>query len=215
MEIFKKILYSHPLKKYLIFFVSFFLINNLISHASQNKTYLKQGREKDHDLEKIYFKNSIPFSKYDNFESQLKIFFGIHSIPLDNSYYPDITIINDSDNIREIYKSKLNHMTINKNNYIIYKCIVFWIELIFILFPKGNDFLFKNLKKNSSFGTQCILHKVPPKNNIIGLQMLKLKLKPIKTAENRRKYIFLVFSAFFIFVLIFVLIDRLLEKVGL
>ena len=35
--------------------------------------------------------------------------------------YPDITIINDSDNIREIYKSKLNHMTINKNNYIIYK----------------------------------------------------------------------------------------------
>ncbi len=128
MEIFKKILYSHPLKKYLIFFVSFFLINNLISHASQNKTYLKQGREKDHDLEKIYFKNSIPFSKYDNFESQLKIFFGIHSIPLDNSYYPDITIINDSDNIREIYKSKLNHMTINKNNYIIYKWIVFWIE---------------------------------------------------------------------------------------
>ena len=70
---------------------------------------------------KIYFKNSIPFSKYDNFESQLNIFFGIHSIPLDNSYYPDITIINDSDNIREIYKSKLNHMTINKNNYIIYK----------------------------------------------------------------------------------------------
>jgi len=101
MEIFKKILYSHPLKKYLIFFVSFFLINNLISHASQNKTYLKQGREKDHDLEKIYFKNSIPFSKYDNFESQLKIFFGIHSIPLDNSYYPEITIINDSDNMRE------------------------------------------------------------------------------------------------------------------
>ena len=128
MEIFKKILYSHNWKKYLIFYMSFFLINNLISHASQNKTYLKQGIEKDYDFEEIYFKNSIPFSKHDNFESQLKILFGIYSIPLDNSYYPDITIINDSDNIREIYKSKLNHMTINKNNYIIYKWIVFLIE---------------------------------------------------------------------------------------
>ena len=73
MEIFKKMIYSHPLKKYLIFFVSFFLINNLISHASQNKTYLKQGRGKDHDLEKIYFKNSIPFSKYDWFKISFKL----------------------------------------------------------------------------------------------------------------------------------------------
>ena len=81
MEIFKKILYSHPLKKYLIFFVSFFLTNNLISYASQNKTYLKQGRDKDHDLEKIYFKNSIPFSKYDNFESQLNIFLEFIQFP--------------------------------------------------------------------------------------------------------------------------------------
>ena len=32
-------------------------------------------------------------------------------------YFPDLWIIHDSESIREMYRSKINNMTINKKNY--------------------------------------------------------------------------------------------------
>ena len=52
-------------------------------------------------------------------KNQLNTFFGLKSVLSDKSYYPDLMLINDSWSIREVYKSKLNNMTINKNNYMI------------------------------------------------------------------------------------------------
>ena len=41
---------------------------------------------------------------------------GYYSIESENSYFQDLSIMNDSKNIRQIYKTKLNDMTINRNN---------------------------------------------------------------------------------------------------
>ncbi len=50
-------------------------------------------------------------------ESQLKIFFGRDSDASENIFYPDLSIISNSDSLREIYKSKLNDMAINEIQY--------------------------------------------------------------------------------------------------
>ena len=73
----------------------------------------------DNELEEAFFKNSIPFSQYDNSESQLKLFFGRWRDPNrnENIFYPDFPIPKNSDSLREIYKSKLNDMTIDDSKY--------------------------------------------------------------------------------------------------
>ena len=119
MKLFKKLIYRMKLKNHSYLFIAFFLTNNLIAFGSEYKSKFDKNTENFDDFEKIYINNSILFNEYDNYENQLRTFLGIYSIPLEKSYYPDLSIINYSDYIREIYKSKLNDMTINKNNYII------------------------------------------------------------------------------------------------
>ena len=91
---------------------------NSIAFGSEKKSTLHKGISSNNQFEKSYFKNSIPYSEYDNSESQLQIFFGRWKYPnqSEHIFYPDLSIINTSDSIREIYKSKLNDMTINKIN---------------------------------------------------------------------------------------------------
>ena len=45
------------------------------------------------------------------------MFFGFDLENPGYSYYPDVLIISDSDYVREMYKLKLNDMTINKIIY--------------------------------------------------------------------------------------------------
>ena len=72
--------------------------------------------EKD-KLNQFYSINSITYSQYDEFDSQLKMFLGEDSENPETSFYPDLSVINDSEYIRGMYKLKLNDMTINKKNY--------------------------------------------------------------------------------------------------
>ena len=91
-------------------------MNNLVAVGSENKSdFLNSNRE--NQFEKIYFQNSIQYNEYDKSTSQFKSFFGYEPDQSEIPYYPDLSIINDSDNIREIYRSKLNDMTINKIIY--------------------------------------------------------------------------------------------------
>ena len=89
-------------------------MGNLIAIGSENKSVTKSNRSVK-DFEETYFKNSIPYNKYDNSESQLKIFFGKSRDPnqTEDFFYPDLLIINNSDLLREVYESKLNDMGIN------------------------------------------------------------------------------------------------------
>ena len=110
---FFKITNLEKVNSYLSVFVIFFLISNQIVIGSENKTKSLKSKNKDSGFEEVYFQNSIPFNSYDNFESQIKTFFGLYSYRSESSYYPDLSIINDSESLREIYKSKLKEMVIN------------------------------------------------------------------------------------------------------
>tara|TARA_Y100000589_G_C26962797_1_gene551320 strand:- start:390 stop:770 length:381 start_codon:yes stop_codon:yes gene_type:complete len=102
---------------YLSIFITFYMLNNLTVLGLENKSHSIQKNQKDYQFEEIDFKNYIPFSEYDTTENQLKTFFGYSSFEPEKTFYPDLSIISNSDFIRELYKSKLNDMTITKYNY--------------------------------------------------------------------------------------------------
>ena len=92
-------------------------MNNLIALGSEQKSFSVKSNRVDIEFEKTFFENSIPYISYDNLENQLKTFFGKFSDQSENILYPDISIINSSDLLRELYKTKLNDMAINEINY--------------------------------------------------------------------------------------------------
>ena len=107
MKLFKKLTNQVKVKSFISVFIFFFLMNNIIAIGSENKSDFP-----DNKFEEIYFKNSIPYSAYDNLESQFEVFFGRNYDRNENIFYPDLSIISTSDSIREIYRSKFNDMVI-------------------------------------------------------------------------------------------------------
>ena len=105
MKLIKKITNPNKFKSFIPLLIVFFYMNNLIAYCSENK------------FEEKFFQNSITYTEYDNLESQLKIFFGGDFDRPENTFYPDLSIINVSDSLREMYKYKLNDMAINENIY--------------------------------------------------------------------------------------------------
>ena len=117
MNLLKKIINLKLYKNYISFFAIFFLVNNLTAFGSENKSHSLLSKQTDVELEEIFKLNDIPYSEHDNLNNQLKIFFGLYSPKSDINYYPDLSIINTSDAIREGYRLKLKDMTINKTIY--------------------------------------------------------------------------------------------------
>ena len=113
MKIFKKINNWGKVNSYIYVLAIFFLMNNLIVIGSENKSNFLKTKNRDNKFEEVYFHNSIPFNSYDNLENQFKTFFGFYSYRAENSFYPDLSIVNSSKSLREIYKSKLKDMAIN------------------------------------------------------------------------------------------------------
>jgi hypothetical protein len=116
MDLLKMIFHSKNLKNCVFFFLMFFFIKNLMVQGHENK-YLIKSMQEENKLEEFYSMNHLNYSEHDSLENQLKMFFGFDLENPGNSYYPDVLIISDSDYVREMYKLKLNDMTINKINY--------------------------------------------------------------------------------------------------
>ena len=121
MKSFKKLTNKELSKNYIYIFMIIFLMNNLKASGSENKSYSFQNIQKDAEIEEIYKLKSIPYIKYDGLRGQLKTFFGLYSPKSDINNYPDLSIINTSDAIREGYRLRINDMTINKTIYKIKK----------------------------------------------------------------------------------------------
>ena len=121
MKSFKKLTNTEISKNYVYILMMIFLINNLKAFGSENKSYSFQNIRKDAELEEIYRLKSIPYIKYDGLEGQLKTFFGLYSPKSEINNYPDLSIVNTSDAIREVYRLKINDMTINETIYKIRK----------------------------------------------------------------------------------------------
>ena len=98
------------------FFLMFFVINNLIVEGHEDK-YINKSLQEENKLEEFYSKSQISYSEYDKVDNQLNMFFGFDPENPSYSFYPDELIISDSDYVRNMYKLKLNDMTINKINY--------------------------------------------------------------------------------------------------
>ena len=98
-------------------FIYFFLFNNLIALGSENKSNSFKSKKNYSEVEEIYKLKSIPYSEYDKSGNQLKTFSGLYSPQIETNNYPDLSIIDASDALRETYLLKLEDMTINKTNY--------------------------------------------------------------------------------------------------
>ena len=96
-------------------------MNNLIASESENKLHNLNNNYNNNQFEEKYFQDSITFNEYDSLESQLKIFFGRYSNSSENTFYPDLSIVNVSDSLREMYRFKLNEMAIDQIFYKIHK----------------------------------------------------------------------------------------------
>ena len=121
MNFSKKIIRHKSFKNYISLFGMLFLMNNLIAFGSDNKSTYLLSKQKNSDLEEIFKLNEISFSESDNLNNQLKTFFGLYSPKSDINNYPDLSIIDMSDALREGYRLKLKEMTINTTNYKIKK----------------------------------------------------------------------------------------------
>jgi len=111
MRLFKKLTISKGTFKLFSILLIFYSINNLIVFGLDDKANSLKENQNDYDFEKVHLENSIPFEKYDSISNQLKLFFGYSSAKPEKNFFSDISIINTSESIRELYKLKLNEMT--------------------------------------------------------------------------------------------------------
>ena len=105
MNYLKKIPFKDSFGKYIFLFLTLILMNNILAKPTDEK------------LNEFYSHNVIKYSAYDNSENQLKIFFGYDSEHPEESFYPDLLIINYSEQVRDLYGQKLKDMTINRKIY--------------------------------------------------------------------------------------------------
>ena len=114
MRLFKFISRSDYFKNFIFLFLMFFLINNLVViKAGENKDLIRTMQEES-KLKEFYSHNAIKYADYDKIDSQIKMFFGFDSENPETSFYPDSLIIDYSNYIRDMYKLKLNDLTIKK-----------------------------------------------------------------------------------------------------
>ena len=111
MRLIRKLPISKGIFKFISILFIFYSINNLNVFALDNKSNSSKRNQNDYDFEKLYLENSIPYDKYDSISNQLRLFFGYSSEKPEKSFFSDISIINTSESIRELYKLKLNEMT--------------------------------------------------------------------------------------------------------
>jgi hypothetical protein len=114
MKLVKKIIQADKLLRSLSICAIFFSMQNFIALGSEDKSNQMHKIKNNYNFEEIYFGNSISFYEYDNFENQLNTFLGLNSVISETSYYPDLSIIKNSEVIRKIYRAKLNDMIVEE-----------------------------------------------------------------------------------------------------
>ena len=114
MYILKFFSHIEHLKSYISFFLMFSFISNLQIAKANDNQYLIRSSQQNNTLNEFYSYSAIKYSDHDNVKSQLKMFFGFDSENPEISFYTDFLIIDYSNNVRDMYKLKLNDMTIKK-----------------------------------------------------------------------------------------------------
>ena len=113
MNLVKPIFRKDYFKNYVSLFLMLFFMNNLLAVKADENKYLIRNKQGENQL-KEFGSYDAAYSKYDKLGSQLRNFFGLDLLNLETSFYPDLLIIQDSDTVRDMYKLKLNEMSIKK-----------------------------------------------------------------------------------------------------
>ena len=114
MNFFKLIFCPYYFKNYVSFFLIFFFINNIFIAKADQKKYVISNKQEENKLNEYDSQQVITYSNHDILGSQLKMFFGFDPENPETSFYPDLLLIQDSDNVRDMYKLELNEMSIKK-----------------------------------------------------------------------------------------------------
>ena len=112
MGLFKLISNSEYFKKYISFSLMFFFMNNLLVANAGENNFLTRNRHEENKLNEFYSLNEITYSQYDKMDNQLKLLFGFDPQNPETSFFTDLSIIDDSDSVRDMYKLKLKDMTL-------------------------------------------------------------------------------------------------------
>ena len=117
MRLFKNLFKPNLFLKVFTLLITFSNINNLFALELDKNQKRLRVKDNSFNFEEVYFQDSIPYENYDSFNSQWKLIFGYSSFKPEKSFYPDSLIIDSSNSIRKLYKSKLDDMTIRKFLY--------------------------------------------------------------------------------------------------
>ena len=114
MSKFKLISLLEYFRNYIFFFLTFFLMIDLSGAKADEDKYLIKIKQDEIKLKEFHSENAIKYRNHDKLESQLKMFFGFDPENPETSFYPDLLIINNTKFVRDMYKLKLNEMSIEK-----------------------------------------------------------------------------------------------------
>ena len=114
MDFIKLISHSEYFKNYISLFFSFLFFSNLFVAKADENSYLIRVNQEENKLKEFDSLNGITYSQHDKTNNQLKMFFGFDPENPETSFFTDLSIIDDSDYIRDMYKLKLNDMKIKK-----------------------------------------------------------------------------------------------------
>ncbi len=114
MNLIKLIFRSVDFKNIVSFLLIFFFMNNLLVTKADKNKYLIRNNQEENKLKDFYFNDATTYSNHDKSVNQLKMFFGIDPGDSETSFYPKLLTIEHSDSVRDIYKLKLNEMSIKK-----------------------------------------------------------------------------------------------------
>ena len=112
MNLFKLISNSEYIKKFISLFLILFSTGNILNTKADANIYMTNSKQGENNSEEFYYYDPIRFDKYDQAQSQLKMFFGVDPENPGISFYQDSLIIDYSNYVREMYRFKLNDMTI-------------------------------------------------------------------------------------------------------
>tara|TARA_B100000945_G_C20286212_1_gene551130 strand:- start:173 stop:556 length:384 start_codon:yes stop_codon:yes gene_type:complete len=100
-------------------FILMIIFSGISNAGSLEEESLEKNNIKDTDFERIFFRYSIPYEKYDSIKNQFNNFLGYDHPLSKNRNFQDLSIANDSYDLRNIYNLKIIEMTkFNKKNKI-------------------------------------------------------------------------------------------------
>jgi len=103
------------LKYSFIIFGTFILCNTGLVNSTDIKKFSRDEKKIENDIDNVFFEFTRKYEDYDSYTNQFDNFFGINYLEAENKRnFQDLSISNDSKEIRNLYEDILEDNTIIK-----------------------------------------------------------------------------------------------------